>query len=481
MRIRLIVFFLFNLCFFLKAQQPAFYILGENHFKGIQIYDVIQDKQLNYWFATNEGLYLFDYYSYTKIECDEAKSSSVFNFVIDNQGVIYCHNLNNQVFKIINNKCSVFYELKDNEGKADISLAVADDNKLLVGAKKVVVLNQDASVALKYDIKNYLGPAFTNNKKEVQFHLNEKNAVLSYSKGKFSLHPLLIASNIVQPNSVLKFFAIGNNFYAIDLRTKEQFNYNPLNFQLNVLEKNSIFERSGSVRIYETGNEIWVAGTLPGVALLNSKNINTNKTVFYNDFFISDVYKDHEGNILISTFDKGLIVVSDLNVPDVINSFKDDPIVSMYSDNKLGLLLGSSKGSLLNYTNGQILEINNEGKRPIEGIYGSKESELIVFDNGHIRAYNKQNGKIIDIIEASLKDAVFVSSNEFYLGTNGGIIHCLWDGNNKISTSWVRQAPAHRAETSTDCRFSGCKAHGMPTSADPYCPFTASIGGRRNT
>ncbi len=428
------------MCSFLKAQQPAFYMLGDNHFKGVQIYDVIQDKELNYWFATNEGLYVFDYYTYKKVECDEAKSASVFNFVIDKKGVIYCHNLNNQVFKIANKRCSIFYEIKDNEGKSDISLTVADDNKLLVGAKKIIVLNQDATVALKYEIKNYLGPPFISKNNQVQFHLNSENAILTYSFGKFSKHNLNVKPNNLQPNSVLKFFTINNNFYAIDLRTKQQFGYNPITFELQLLEKNSIFERSGSVRIYETGNEIWVAGTLPGVALLNSKNINTNNIVFYNDFFISDVFKDHEGNILISTFDKGIIVVSDLNVPDVINSFKDDPIVSIYSDNKLGLLLGSSKGTLLNYINGTILEINNKGQRPIEGIYGSKESELIVFDNGHVRAYNKKNRRIIDIIEASLKDAVFVSPQEFYLGTNSGVIRCFWDGNATISTTWLPTA-----------------------------------------
>jgi ligand-binding sensor domain-containing protein len=287
-------------------------VLGENHFKGVQIYDVIQDKQLNYWFATNEGLYIFDFYTYKKIECDEAKSNSFFNFVIDTNGTIYCHNLNNQVFKIVNKRCSIFYELKDNEGKADISLAIADDNKLLVGAKKVIVLNQDGTVAIKYDITKYLGPAFTNNKKEVQFHQYEKKSILSYSKGKFVIHPLDINPYILEPNSVLKFFEIGNKCYAIDLRTKAQFSYNPQNFQLTTLEKNPVFERSGSVRIYETGNEIWVAGTLPGASLLNGNNLNTNTSVFYTDYFISDIFKDNEGNYLISTFDKGIIVFKNI-------------------------------------------------------------------------------------------------------------------------------------------------------------------------
>ena len=45
----------------LFAQQPAYFILGEEQFRGIQVYDVIQDKEQNYWFATNEGIYYYDY------------------------------------------------------------------------------------------------------------------------------------------------------------------------------------------------------------------------------------------------------------------------------------------------------------------------------------------------------------------------------------------------------------------------------------
>ena len=145
----------------INAQQPAYFIFGEEQFKGVQIYDVIQDKELNYWFATNEGLYYFDYYHYNKIECDEAKGSSVFNFTINHDGTIYCHNLNNQIFQIKDKICSLFYELKSDESSSDISLTVADDNNLVIGAKQIVVLNKNGKKVLKYPAsKYYLGSAF---------------------------------------------------------------------------------------------------------------------------------------------------------------------------------------------------------------------------------------------------------------------------------------------------------------------------------
>lgn len=120
----------------LSAQQPAYFVFGEEQFRGIQIYDVIQDKDFNYLFGTNEGLFYFDSYTYEKIECTEAKSSSVFNFVINQQGEIFCHNLNNQIFQLIGKELKVFYELQSDESSPDISLSIGDDGNLVVAGKK---------------------------------------------------------------------------------------------------------------------------------------------------------------------------------------------------------------------------------------------------------------------------------------------------------------------------------------------------------
>ncbi len=420
-----------------SAQHPAYFILGENQFRGIQIYDVIQDKALNYWFATNDGIYYFDYHTYEKIECDKDKSNSVFNFVKNNDGTIYCHNLNNQVFEIKNKTCNLFYELMKEESSSDISLAISDDGDLVVGARKIIVLNNNGIVVSKFNFSNcYLGQAFTDKDKKLHYHFGSMDSVLVYSHKTFSKHKLNLSNDRLQSNAVLKFFKINNQNYALDLFNKVLYKYQPYTFELESLPNNNLFGRSGSVRIYEVGNDIWVAGTLPGVFYIKDNLVENNYGINYNDYFISDIFKDTEGNILLSTFDKGVIVVPDLKTPDVINTFHNDPIVSLYSDNKLGLLLGSSKGKLMNFNNKKIVDINTNGKRPIEAIYGSLNSNLILFDDGYIRGYNKLTGDIYNIALGSLKDAVFFSDRDFYLGTNLGILKCHWEnGNNFIIES----------------------------------------------
>lgn len=433
---------LFIICFLfqnLHAQQPAYFLFGEDQFKGIQIYDVIQDKKLNYWFATNEGIYHFDYYNYKKIECDKAKGNSVFNFVANKDGVIYCHNLNNQIFRIIDNECLLFYELKIDESSSDISLSIAENGDLIIGAKKIIVLDKNGQKIITYSTANhYVGPPFTTKNNSVQFHLNNCDSILIYEKGFFLKKKMFFLTGNLQHQSLLKFYSINHLSFALDLKTKEQYSYNPSTFELNLLPKNALFERCGSVRIYETGNELWITGTLPGVTVINKTE--TSHNICYENYFISDVFKDHEGNILLSTFDKGLLIISNTQVQDVIHSFGDDPVTALYTDTTSCLLIGTTKGNLTSYVNGKFSNINNnKGKRPIEAIYGDKKNKLILFDDGHIRAYNKQKKEILNIIEASLKDVAIISENEFYLGTNRGIIKVVWNGENNFKLQPIKE------------------------------------------
>jgi len=406
----------------IKAQQPSYFSFAEEQFRGVQIYDVIQDKNLNYWFATNEGLFYFDYYTYEKIECDKAKGNSVFNFVMSKEGIIYCHNLNNQLFEIKGKQLRLFYELPEDERSSDLSLSVANNGNLIVGAKKIIVLNKNGKKILQHDVSNtYLGSAFKINNKII-FHKMNCDSIFIYENETVLKKKLTFLSGTIQKQSVLKFFRINELNYALDLKTKELFNYNPSKDELNVLPKNTLFERSQSERVYESKDGLWVTGTLPGVALIRDKITNEKYPIYYGDYFISDVFKDNEGNILLSTFDKGILVIPDTKVPDVINSFRDDPVTSLYSDSALGLMMGSSKGKLMNYLNREINAIDDNGKRPIEQLYGNKNNDLILFDNGKIRVFNKRTKVITEIMEASLKDVTIGINDNFYFGTNRGIM-----------------------------------------------------------
>lgn len=434
-RLRLLVLVIIITRASVFSQRPAFFILGESQFKGVQVYDVVQDNDHNYWFATNEGLYYYNHYIYQKIECNEAKSNSIFNFVIKPNGVIYCNNLNNQIFKISNKTCSLFYELQPDEISSDISLAVTANNQLLVGAKKVIQISEEGTVIKRINFGNhYLGQPYTDSKNTIYYSIGFSDSLLIINNTTHRKDRLVCKPNTINENAVLKFISFNTQTLAIDVKTKTLFSFNPKTLELIQASDKPIFEPDQSVRLYSADNKLWFAGTLPGV-LLADRDITNTKLIF-EDYYISDVYKDHEGNILLSTFDKGILVIPDLSIPDVINSFRDDPVTSLLNDSVMGLLMGSSKGLLMTYNKGKIITLTTNGKRPIEHIHSNHSFPHILYDDGFIRAFNKTTKTIEDLTEGSLKDAVIVSNKLVYLGTNIGVKKIECDSKNKFTDSY---------------------------------------------
>lgn len=408
----------------ISAQQPSYFVLGEDLFKGIQVYDVIQDDKQNYWYATNDGIFCFNGLSFERIECWDAKSNSVFNFVRDKQGIIYCHNLNNQIFKIQNKKATLFYELNEDEGGTDVSLSIDSKGHLLVSSKQVLVIDKSGKPYKRFNsFLHYISQPFKTEDGSIFYHLSGTDSLLFYKDDHFFIKEFKTDRLKNKNINVLKFFKFNNKINVLDLTSKKSYNFNLQKLEIIELEENPIYKQSESVRIYETKKGIWVVGTKHGIIFVDKKHPQ-NPKLLYTSYFISDVYEDVEGNVLLSTFDKGVLVISNINTPDVINSFLNDPVTYLYSFSKDKLILGTSKGQLLSYQNGIIQTIKNSGTRPIGIIKGNQKSPWIIFDDSYIRAYNPFSCQTIDIHEASLKAIVFISPKLFYIGTNRGVFSC---------------------------------------------------------
>lgn len=417
------------------AQQPASFLMGEEQFRGIQIYDVIQDKSLNYWFATNEGIYLFNGITYERIECPKAKSNSAFNFVMDASGTIYCHNLNNQIFRIRDKQLTLFYELTEEEGGADISLVVLASGNVVVSSREIIVLSTSGKViARKKGINHYIGSPLVTENGKIYYHFSHTDSLLIYANGQFSIKKITSSDKQPFSDGVFQFFRSGKQQLALNLSSKKLYTFDPAALRLKPLPQNELFMRSKSIRIYENSHGFWVAGTLPGVSHFKGYNSTSDEVIFGN-YFISDVYEDHEGNILLSTFDKGILVIPDMKIPDVINRFEDDPVTSLYSDPLGDLILGSSQGKILRYKNNKLTPILNSGERPIDVIGGFPGSDWYFFDNGFINVCHRTSGKIVPITKASLKDVTFSSKECAYLGTNCGVYKVIHTGDNRFETT----------------------------------------------
>ncbi len=411
------MFFLFTLSY---AQQPAYFILGEKEFEGVQIYDVIQDEEFNYWFATDQGFFKYDNYNFEQVACKDMKGTSAFGFVKSKNGIIYCYNLNRQIIKIENGTCSVFYELKEDEFSNDISLIVSKNEELLVNTKTAFVLNPEGKrKKTKQPPFNYYGFPFTLSDGRIISHIANTDTLLVYDGNDFSY--LELESNGKRLNGVLKFFDSNGIIYAVSTGDKQFYIFKP--------EKNEIipFVRFGELdekeffRFYEVNGSLWAAGALSGVYRFSQGNTFGTDGKFYKDYLISDVYKDNEGNLLLSTFNFGVLVIPSLAVPDILPFEGIENEVSIEFDKELGILIGTLKGELWQIDSSGNKIINESGSRAVQSVFSFEEFPYIIFDDGKLKAIHRYSGKTTFLANVSLKDAVLHSDGNIYVSLNKGI------------------------------------------------------------
>ncbi len=414
------------------AQQPSYFLLGEDQFEGVQIYDVIQDNALNYWIATDNGIYKYDCYLFTRIECEGVHASSVFGFVKNNSGIIYCHNLNDQILQIKDGVCKLFYELKVEERSADIYLSITARNELMVLTKTALVFGEDGLlIKCNRPRYNYYGFPFLTAGGITICHIVDSDSLLTYENGVFKTRKLHNDGGTV--NGVLKFFTLSGKVYAISTAGKEIYSFDALGYSLNLKSASTFDEHKGFLRFYNENNQVWTAGIISGVNVLSVDDDLKLSETYYPQYLISDVYRDSEGNLLLSTFNHGILIIPDADIPDVLPVAGNRSVVSIHSDDVFGILMGTLTGELVAYKNGNYSSLSNSGLRPLQAVFSWPEFPFVLFDDGNVKALNKKTGEIFVVTKGSLKDATFVDSTTIYFAMNLGVHKVTWKGGNTLT------------------------------------------------
>lgn len=421
------VLLLFFASLFSFGQQSAYFLFGEKEFDGVDIYDLIQDDKSNYWFATDQGLIKHDGYSFEFIECEEMKGGSVYGFVKDGQGTIYCHNLNHQVFAIKDDKCSLLFEIPDKG--VDVSLVTTKSNELVVcSSKNAYVINRSKTIRLNIPSSGYIVPPTVLADGRVLFHISSTNKIIEWKENKQKSKFLTVSNPKFQfKNMVLKFIRHNSKTYAIDTKTNTIFLLNENTLELNLQTELGLSCPTYS-RIYSAGNSLWIANNISGVTAINGDIKNAiYPSESYLNYFISDVYKDTEGNILLSTFDNGVLVIPDADIKDIDNRFATYSITKIYaSDKENELFFGTNEGKLLSFQT-QIKELNTRGNKKIETLYNWKNHPYLFSDKNGLTITNLRTGAEQTIGIGSMKDIVAVSNQELILALNSGVYYLRFE------------------------------------------------------
>ncbi len=413
----------FLLCFALvpniQGQQPSYFNFADQEFEGIDIYSIIQDHQYNYWFATDQGIFKHDGYSYEKIECDAMFGTSVFSFVINSKGTIFCSNLNHQIFKIENGKCTLFYTIPDHG--SDISLVINKQDELIIcSSLNLYVFNSQNRLKTRTHLNSIrlLGPPFLTEDNTIITHTTF-DSILVYDAGTFHMELLPnINQSEINSDELLQFVPLKNAVIAISSSTQKVFQFDPKKRTLTSIASVGSLQKNGGVRIYPLGDEIWFASNISGAAQVRSLPIEKEIDLsLYTDFLISYVYRDREGNILLGTFDQGVLVIPDAHTNDVEKALLPYSIVHLVADENDKVYFGTRSGQIIQY-DGNYRMLASTDKKIIEKIQPWPHTPYLVASMHRVTIIDKTTAELYVESNGSLKDIAFYSDSTVFFGLN---------------------------------------------------------------
>lgn len=430
----------------LKAvTQPSYFKLAEKQFNGIEIYDVIQDKNYNYWFATSSGLFRYDCYTFTQVKCFGMKGNSVFGFTEVRNGEIFCYNLNAQIFRISDNKCNLYYELLPDERSTDVHLTCNSDSDLVVLCRTPFLFDRNKK---KYSalpsMMGYHGIPFTTSDGKIICSRNGSDSVLVIQGTTFSIQALNRSESTNL--GVYKFLKFSTGTVAVNMTSKAFYDLDEKSLTLTKRSQQP-FESNGEYFSYYVCNDmLWIARIMRGVYISDDLFANTTPVPVFNDWIISDVYKDREGNILLSTFGVGVLVIPDVTIEGAIAlPSKQVPMSIGYSATGGNLVIGSENGKLYEYANSLFSLSSASGTRPLKAMFSWPDCPFILYDDGemndkgNVKACYNDNKEIICLTKGSLKDAALISPHEILAAFNIGTYRISWNEKREFTVEQIEE------------------------------------------
>ncbi len=372
------------------GQEPSHFFHGEDKLATINIYDLIQDKQKNYWLATDEGLIKYDGYEYTHITNSEIKSQSVFNLRMDSKGYIYCNNLNNQVFRIFKDRMELFYTVPEYEGHHNVFLDIGPADQLYIQTQGLTIIHENRPIQhIEHDL------ALKHSR--ISMHVLSDGTCLSNSfkdlfvvkNGVSAKHRIVIDGDSTKSPALSAWVSNKSGIYAIDQNTNSLYRLDSTNLTFSLIRTLKPDLKGSAIRVYQSNNYYWVVGNKNGAYVYDSLwQPLFEENCILNNHFISDVYTNQENATLLSTFGNGIMIIPDMDAGSV--SIPAGKLQEICTDGDSLIFLGNSLGEVYQYSLKQhniSLLYKPEDQKPIEYMAYWPDRDLLFFTstNGFIQ------------------------------------------------------------------------------------------------
>lgn len=402
--------------FGVHAQEPVHYFINEDDgLPSNTVYDIMQDSKGYMWIATEKGLVKYDGQHFKIYRNSNQKGGNCTNLV-EGGGRIWCTNFARQIFYVENDSLKElsFWNGADKKSVLDIDYN-EKDSCLYVGcglgiykldlADKTTELITEPDHTTKFVWRLSI-------KDGVVYGLNSR-VHITYSDGQLHSWPNMLDGSsrysdavIQHKGRVLAAFVNSPFWYEF---TKD--GLRPTELPTGLIESN--IGPSSSIRLDDSG-QLWLSRK--DELLIQSEIWPQNSDEFtgIKDVLASEVITDREGQYWLSTLDKGVMVIPDINI-------WRHPLVGEAKD------IIKTKQGLWGLTAKEIKPIGHSAKSitlpgEIDGVsrawYDEASDTWMVSAKGF---YLLQRGKVVKMIDVGSVKDVMVLGDTLFCATNVGV------------------------------------------------------------
>lgn len=421
-RIIKIALFIIILCPFVKitkAQQPSHFMLGQEELAGKKIYSILQDKDQDYWLATNDGIIKFDGYSFKKINCKESLTSSFFHLKMDHENTVHVMNYSGQFFQIKNDSCSLRIQIPDSLMYSYIHYSFDKKNNMVITTNCLFKVNADNQIKFYENTKtkgSHYSEPFILKDSSILIHSFAPHKLLTLRKN--STNPKYLNNNPF----VIESFYLKNQHYYFDEISGKLLNDNDSTF---TIKKNTAFITDNEyLKYYSDNTNLWMVCKVGGIKVFddNFRPLFNNNKLFQNNF-ISSFCKDHEGNIILGTFGDGLIVITHLDFTKFNLPEPNSKITKITSTSDNTIFLGTHTGKIYKLDATQNITLFRDKKiKGIEVLEYFEEINELLINEKKISFINLATGKTSEEYFAPIKDITPMEDNKYLISISTGVI-----------------------------------------------------------
>ncbi|MDW7694652.1 histidine kinase [Flammeovirgaceae bacterium SG7u.111] len=364
----------------------------------IEFYDIINDAEGYFWFASRSGLYRYDGKEYKHFTSQNQKGLSVFSLVRDESlGRTWCVNLHGQVLYTQGDSLKEFADLHQELKGSLADLYIIEKELYVVWSEGILV----------FDIDTEKRVFFCKTTKTSSAKVGQKIYILDYDGDFYSFnqhHVLKLEGSYREEKlrATALFFTYQNtSFITFSRREHRSFFKLEDNNEKPLEEFKELLSVSKIIRVKEIDGKLWFA-TSNGVYVYRTEN-NQNwilESTYFPDDIVSDMLKDQDGNYWFTTLQNGIYVIPNIHIKQLPNLGIEGNISCLEYIGKKNVAVGTTNGMiyLLNIQTNSAQTIDLVSSKSVNRIlYDPSTQHLFISTNSRMSySYNLTTRKLTD-------------------------------------------------------------------------------------